>query len=208
MAISVRVLKDYIEKMQGMYDVVRLVEPGSCHVLDTDQDGEKAKSDLCYTVWGKCERCSNCTSYQAVIRNRVQEKTEIRNGVECHVISVPAPITENGKKRNSYAIELVSFGQKALENDEDGLFACVSSNEEALYVSIVGNKTASDSIISQALLDSEIGIICLDGDGNCIYTNKKAFRMFHIANELNKMQDFLNSWLVEFMRFSLNSFNL
>ena len=167
MAINIQELKNYIEKMQGMYDVVRLVEPGSCHVVNTQKSGEKAQGDLCYTTWGKCERCSNCASYQAVIRNRVQEKTEIKDGVRCHVISVPAPVLTDGKKRNSYAIELVSYGEKALENNkDDDLFACVNSNEEALYVSIVGNKTVSDDIISQALLDSEIGVICLDGDGN------------------------------------------
>ena len=56
MAIDIQKLKNYIEKMQGMYDVVRLVEPGSCHV-----------------------------------------------------ISVPAPVLTDGNKRNSYAIELVSY---------------------------------------------------------------------------------------------------
>ncbi len=75
MAISVQKLKEYVDKMQGMYDVVRIVEPGSCHVVDASQNEDKSRSDLCYTLWDKCERCSNCTSYQVVIRNRVQEKT-------------------------------------------------------------------------------------------------------------------------------------
>ena len=205
MAISVQKLKEYVNKMQGMYDVVRIVEPGLCHVIDTAQDRDKTGRDLCYTYWGKCERCSDCTSYQAVVRNRVQEKTEIRDGVECHVISIPAPVSLEGVRNNSYAIELVSFGKRKEDAGEDDLIACIDSNEEALYVSIVGNKTISDNIISQALLDSEIGIICLDGDGNCIYTNKKAFKMFHIANELNKMQDFLNAWLVESNMFRSNN---
>ena len=57
MAISVQQLKEYIEKMQGMYDVVRIVEPGSCHVVDAAHNKDKSQSDLCYTFWNKCERC-------------------------------------------------------------------------------------------------------------------------------------------------------
>ena len=197
MALDIKELRNYIKNMQGMYDVVRLVEPGSCHVIDVNGENKKSDAEMCYTVWGKCERCANCTSYQATIRNRVQEKTEVRAGVECHVISIPAPVVENGSKNNSYAIELVSFGKKINKDKQEEFYVCAGNNEEALYVSIVGNKKVSDDIISQALLDAEIGLICFDKDGNCIYTNKKAFRMFHIPNELNRMQDFLNNWIVE-----------
>ncbi len=197
MAVGVKELRKYIESMQGMYDIVRLVEPGTCHVMDVDGGSDKPKEEMCYTVWGKCERCTNCTSYQATIRNRVQEKKEVRNGVECHVISIPAQVVEHGVRNNSYAIELVSFGKKVSKGNDDGLFACVDSNEQALYASIVGNKKVSDDIISQALLESEIGLICFDSNGSCIYTNKKAFRMFHIPNELSRMQEFLNTWIVE-----------
>ena len=197
MALDIKELRNYIKSMQGMYDVVRLVEPGSCHVIDVNGENKKSDAEMCYTVWGKCERCANCTSYQATIRNRVQEKTEVRAGVECHVISIPAPVVENGSKNNSYAIELVSFGKKINKDKQEEFYVCAGNNEEALYVSIVGNKKVSDDIISQALLDAEIGLICFDKDGNCIYTNKKAFRMFHIPNELNRMQDFLNNWIVE-----------
>ncbi len=197
MAIGVEQLKNYIEKMQGMYDVVRLVEPGTCHVMSIKDGSEKTEAEMCYTVWGKCERCANCTSYQATVRNRVHEKTEVKDGVECHVISIPAPIVENGVKYNSYAIELVSFGKKAASVHDSEFYACLDANEDAMYVSIVGNKRVSDDIISQALLESEIGLICFDKEGTCIYTNKKAFRMFHIPNELNRMQEFLNSWIIE-----------
>ncbi len=188
-------LKNYINSMQGMYDVVRLVEPSSCHTVDTGKKGHCAGSEKCYTVWGKSERCANCTSYQACVRNRVQEKTEVRNGVECHVISIPAPVEIKGVRTNSYAIELVSFGN-AVEDTETQLERDLrTSNEEALYVSMIGDKDASDEVISKALLDSMIGIVCLDEDLNCIYANKQAFRMFHVSNELSKMQDFLSEWI-------------
>jgi diguanylate cyclase (GGDEF)-like protein len=196
MGVEISKLKEYVKSMQGMYDVVRLVKPGACHTMNADKDGNLAEGELCYTIWGKCDRCSNCTSYQACARHRVQEKTEIKDGVECHVISIPAPVMEDGQKLNSYAIELITYGKEVddptLENRTD----CATANEDALYVSIVGNKNLSDTIISQAMLDSEIGLICFDEDNNCIYSNKQAFKMFHIPNELSRMQEFLRSWIM------------
>ena len=196
MNIDIAKMRNYIDSMQGMYDVVRLVEPGSCMVVDTDKGGNAVQSEKCYTAWGKCERCSNCTSYQACIRNRVQEKTEIRDGVECHVISLPAQVTVHDVKSNSYAIELVTYGKKLHDDDDELRRDLKENNEEALYVSMIGDKDTSDEVISKALLDSNIGIVCLDDDNNCIYANKQAFRMFHIPNELSRMQDFLIKWLI------------
>ncbi|WP_051538235.1 GGDEF domain-containing phosphodiesterase [Butyrivibrio proteoclasticus] len=197
MSLTVEKLKDYINSMQGMYDVVRLVEPGSCHVISLDKDGNKTEGEKCYTVWGKCERCSNCTSYQASAHNRVNEKTEYKDGRECHVISLPITVEIDGKKTNMYSLELVTIGNTVRSTEDDSYRdVCADSNEDALYVSIVGNKKVSDEIISLAMLDSSIGIICLDDSGNCIYTNKQAFRMFHIPNELNRMQEFIDSWMI------------
>ena len=104
MGITVEELRNYIKVMQGMYDVVRLVEPASCHVVKADPAEGALEGEKCYTTWGKCERCTNCTSYQATIRNRVQEKNEVRDGVECHVISLPVPTEKNGIRNNSYCI--------------------------------------------------------------------------------------------------------
>ena len=190
-------LMNYIDAMQGMYDVVRLVKPGSCHIVAIDKNGESVTSEKCYTVWGKSERCTNCTSYQACIRNRVQEKTEIRDGAVCHVISIPAPLVVDGVRSNDYAIELVTIGAEATETEDDIQKNLVESNEESLYVSMIGDKEVSDEVISKALLDSQIGIVCLDEDFNCVYANKQAFRMFHIANELSQMQDFLSQWIID-----------
>ena len=195
MALEIKDLREYIDKMQGMYDIVRLVEPASCNAVSLEPGDIKKEEEKCYATWGKCDRCTNCSSYQACVSNRVQEKTEIRDGIECRVISIPSPIIDNGIMKNTYCIELVSFGNKAGDMMDEDFYACVDSNEDALYVSIVGNKRVSDDIISLALLDSEIGIICLDEDENCIYSNKKAFKMFHIPNELRRMQDFLKSWI-------------
>ena len=197
MGVEVGRLKEYIDKMQGLYDVVRIVKPGSCHSINVDENGSATtESELCYTLWGRCERCSNCISFQACARNRVQEKTEIKDGKECHVIAIPAPVIENGQKCNSYAIELISIGREVIVSSEEYEAACADNNEDALYVSIVGNKTVSDEIISLAMLDSEMGLICMDSENNCIYSNKRAFKMFHIPNELSRMQEFLRSWVV------------
>ncbi len=190
-------LKEYINAMQGMYDVVRLVEPGTCHVVDKDKSGNAVESERCYTVWGKSERCTNCTSYQACVRNRVQEKTEVRDGVECHVISIPAPLIDGDVTKQTYAIELVSFGKKLAKCDEDAENDLAENNEESLYVSMIGDKEVSDEVISNALLDSRIGIVCLDDNLKCIYANKQAFRMFHIPNELDEMQEFLGKWIID-----------
>lgn len=198
MGISVQQLKNYIEKMQGMYDVVRLVEPTSCRVVKLGTEDDKTESEMCYTFWGKGERCSNCTSYHACLRNRVQEKVELKDGKECHLISLPVPVVEKDFASNNYCVELVSYGNRMTPEGEKDLLACTNINEDALYVSIVGNKKVSDEILSLSMLDSEIGLVCFDEGGNCIYSNKRAFRMFHIPNELSRMQEFLNNWIVDY----------
>ncbi len=68
------------------------------------------------------------------------------------MISIPAPVVDNGIRKNSYALELITYGQKKHDLGEDDIVACINNNEEALYVSIVGNKAVSDDIISHALL--------------------------------------------------------
>ncbi len=196
MGIKLKELKKYIRNMQGMYDVVRLVEPDTCKVLDVNKVGEEATGEKCYTVWGKSERCENCSSFQACIRNRVQEKIEIRDGIECHVISIPAPLELDGAPSSNYAIELVTLGSKVLNPEEQMEYELKRINEDALYVSMVGDKEVSDEVISKAFLDSVIGIVCLDENFKCIYANKQAFRMFHIPNGLAEMQEFLSDWLI------------
>jgi diguanylate cyclase (GGDEF)-like protein len=83
------------------------------------------------------------------------------------------------------------------EGEDDNERDLRRNNEEALYVSMIGDKDASDEVISKALLDSNIGIVCMDEDYKCIYANKQAFRMFHIPNELSKIEEFLIKWIIE-----------
>ena len=154
MGIKLKELKKYIRNMQGMYDVVRLVEPDTCKILDVNKVGEEASSEKCYTIWGRSDRCENCSSFQACIRNRVQEKIEIRDGIECHVISIPAPLEMDGISAKDYVIELVSFGEKVLDAEQEMEYELQRMNEDALYVSMIGDKEASDEVISKAFLDS------------------------------------------------------
>lgn len=62
--------------MRQEYDVARVVDPESRRVydgLDLSHPGEQ----ICHQIWGRCDRCENCTSLQALHTRGRAHKLEI-----------------------------------------------------------------------------------------------------------------------------------
>ncbi|WP_458862643.1 GGDEF domain-containing protein [Acidaminobacterium chupaoyuni] len=70
--------RQFLELMRDENDIVRLVDPVAKKVLQ--EDGENLTGEACHTVWGRCERCENCTSLRALQRQDTAYKLEIFNG--------------------------------------------------------------------------------------------------------------------------------
>lgn len=195
--ITLAKLKDYISSMQGLYDVVRLVEPGECRVIHLkNQDG--LDPSPCYTVWGKTRRCSNCISYQACLTNRVTEKDESFGNQIGHVISMPIQAkTEDGTVKR-LSIELVRF--RDIRQSE------MPDLQEPVYETQSVSHSLSDHILASGMQDSDAGMICFDQDHRCIYANKRAFSLFHVANSLDELGRVVEEWIE--MNYQLRNGNI
>ena len=69
-----------IKRLQGIFDIVRLVDPERTKVLTLTEDGRL--EDLpghCHMVWNKSSRCENCISGKVVARKGFLNKIEFKD---------------------------------------------------------------------------------------------------------------------------------
>ena len=77
-----------LEELRRLFDVVRLVDPGTCHVMALGEDGVPVDTgELCYSFWGRQTSCENCSSSRAMSEERWTNKLEFQGGTAYFVIS-------------------------------------------------------------------------------------------------------------------------
>lgn len=70
----------YLE-MQDIFQLVRLVDPEDCTVLEFGPDGHLIKTEYnCYKIWGRSECCQECISCMSYTQKRWASKLEINEG--------------------------------------------------------------------------------------------------------------------------------
>ena len=78
----------FLRRLQGIFDVVRLVDPEHRKVLALDSDGILTeKPGNCHMVWNKDTRCENCISAKAYARKTILNKIEFKDEEAYFVIS-------------------------------------------------------------------------------------------------------------------------
>ena len=78
----------FLRRLQGIFDVVRLVDPEHRKVLVLDSDGILTeKPGNCHMVWNKDTRCENCISAKAYARKTILNKIEFKDEEAYFVIS-------------------------------------------------------------------------------------------------------------------------
>ncbi len=74
--------------MRDIFDVVRIVDPNSCHVLKIDKNGGVVDSNQkCYHIWNRNEACKNCSSLAALKNKTWMSKLEVKDGLLYSVLS-------------------------------------------------------------------------------------------------------------------------
>lgn len=69
-----------LERLKGIFDIVRLVDPESTKVLSLSKDGQlKELPGTCHMVWNKSNRCENCISGKALARKESLNKIEFKD---------------------------------------------------------------------------------------------------------------------------------
>ena len=78
----------FLRRLQGIFDVVRLVDPEHRKVLALDSDGILTeKPGNCHMVWNRDTRCENCISATAYARKTILNKIEFKDEEAYFVIS-------------------------------------------------------------------------------------------------------------------------
>lgn len=127
---EVRILMKQLEKV---FDIVRLVDVTlTKQVSFTDTNELVEEPYLCYAVWNKGQRCTNCISAKAFASKSRETKFEFIDTDVYHVISMYVDIEGVG-----YAMEMVT------KTDDETLFGAfgqeklvqtISSYNEKLYI--------------------------------------------------------------------------
>ena len=69
-----------MERLKGIFDIVRLVDPESTKVLSLGKDGRLTEMPgTCHMVWNKSGRCENCISSKALARKESLNKIEFKD---------------------------------------------------------------------------------------------------------------------------------
>ena len=105
-----------LESCRSMFDTVRLVDPEICMQLTDTSDGAVVeKSEHCYAIWNKTQRCEHCISQEVIRTRRAQTKVEAVGDKVFYVHAVCVEVD-----RTPYALELVSpIRMEDLRSDED-----------------------------------------------------------------------------------------
>lgn len=90
---------DSISKFEGLYDVVRIVDPVKKSV--EGKDGTNVHTH-CYDFWEKGTPCENCVTSRALIENNTFHKIEFKKGLVYLITSCPVQV-----KKDIYALELL-----------------------------------------------------------------------------------------------------
>lgn len=93
-----------LESCRSMFDTVRLVDPEICMQLTDTSDGAVVeKSEHCYAIWNKTQRCEHCISQEVIRTRRAQTKVEAVGDKVFYVHAVCVEVDGT-----PYALELVS----------------------------------------------------------------------------------------------------
>lgn len=69
-----------LERLKGIFDIVRLVNPENTKVLSLGKDGRLTEMPgTCHMVWNKSGRCENCISNKALARKESLNKIEFKD---------------------------------------------------------------------------------------------------------------------------------
>lgn len=102
-------MRDLLDKMSGMYNIARVVNPMEARVLEIGDDGRVGMSDKCYKVWGADQRCTNCSSTTACISGCHREKKEHYQDNVFNIHSNPVKLIMDDGASYEAVVELINI---------------------------------------------------------------------------------------------------
>ena len=92
------------------YDIVRLVDVEECRIVEVSESGEVHYQDSCFSIWGRENRCANCSSLRACKTHSCMDKTEHLGHDRENIHSIPIYLELKNGETAMFVIECVRYG--------------------------------------------------------------------------------------------------
>ncbi|MDD6381922.1 MAG: EAL domain-containing protein [Selenomonadaceae bacterium] len=180
---------DVLKELGKRYDMVRIVNPEECHTFRMNEDGHMVYGPDCYSVWHSTNRCRDCTSLRALKTGVELHKTEIKDGDLYEVTSRPVEILRDDELIYPCVIEMIRIRRgKGMKQDHHHAVLHEEYKPERFM-----------ELLQRAMQDFPYGMVWFDKEGHCLYANSEAFRLFRIADDLEKLSHILREWIQQDM---------
>jgi GGDEF domain-containing protein len=129
-------LKKEMELLSPLYDVVRLVNPFKCEIIDIN-DNCLTPYDTqlsCYDTWKCIFQCINCTSARALLTGNIQSKLDVNDDTVYHVTS--RPVRVNNTLLVLETVQHFSYTYRQLEagNTNNALISLIQNSNRKLLL--------------------------------------------------------------------------
>lgn len=106
---SVFEINDVMDSLRKRYDIVRLVDVEECRILEIT-DGIIHYGSSCFSIWGRSNRCANCSSKRSCLTGCSMDKMEHLGHDREKIHSIPIYLTQANGEREMCVIECVLYG--------------------------------------------------------------------------------------------------
>lgn len=103
--------ENLLHGLHSLFDIVRLVDPRTHHVIDlhTPKDPPGEYPCYCYEIWNREKVCEHCLCGSVIAENRRCERVEMHNGEAYHIVSTALEVAGH-----RYELECISHTDDAV----------------------------------------------------------------------------------------------
>jgi putative two-component system response regulator len=142
--------KSFFAFAKDEFDIVRIVDPRNRRICDMDTWEET--DQVCHDIWGRCERCENCTSLRCLKSKKRAYKVEFKDGRVFVIFSKYMAVGDR-----EFVVEMVSDATDdflADSNEKDKVAEIIKSyNHMVITDSLTGvyNRRFLDQYFAESL---------------------------------------------------------
>ena len=135
-------IREIMKFMMKIFDVVRLVDPASTSVINIEENGSVNKTPYsCFKIWGREERCENCSSMCAVCGHCALNKFELIKNDVFYVISQPVEVKMEDGNCESLVLEVASRiserDDMPVKKEEADLYKILQEKHRDMYLDVL-----------------------------------------------------------------------
>lgn len=103
--MTVKEAENLTRSLHSLFDIVRLIDPQTHHVMDLHSNPEEPEAYpcSCYEIWNRGTPCENCLCEEVITSGKRRERVELHNGEAYHIVCSPIEINEK-----PYELECIS----------------------------------------------------------------------------------------------------